>query len=100
MINSTMVKLPTQEWERIIQLGVDSHIEELELELVRATEKIRAFETKYHMTFERLERVGLPDNAGLEEHEDYVEWSSWEGYAAELTKKLNSLRALAEPNVR
>jgi len=96
MIDSTMVKLPAQDWERILQLGVGSHTKELEDELARALQNIHKFEAKYRMTFARLEEVGLPDNAGLEEHEDYVEWSSWEGYRLELESKLKNLRALGQ----
>ncbi len=100
MIELTGIKLPAQEWERIIQLGTDGHIKELEFELARSVKNIQTLETKYKMTFARLEEVGLPDNAGLEEHEDYVEWSSWEGYRAELNDKLDKLRALAQTNAR
>ncbi len=101
MINSTTIKLPAQEWERIIQLGVENHIKELESELERATEKVQAFEAKYKTTFPQLEKTGLPENGDIQEHEDYVEWSSWEGYLAEVKSKLTSLRALVEPsNVR
>ena len=96
MINSTAIKLSSEEWGRIIQLGIDSHIKELESELERAMTRIKEYETKYRMTFVRLNEVGLPDTAGLEEHEDYVEWSSWEGYIAELNTKLDNLHALAE----
>jgi hypothetical protein len=101
MINSSSIKLPPQEWERIIELGVENHIKELESELARTAEKIRAFEAKYKMSFAQLEAIGLPENSTTVEHEDYVEWSSWEGYLAELKSKLTSLRALVEPsNVR
>lgn len=94
MIDSTRIKLPVQDWERIFQLGVDSHAKELQSELARTLENIRRLETKYQMTFARLQQVGLPENAGREEHEDYVEWSSWEGYRLELEEKLANLRAL------
>ena len=94
MITATAVRLAPKEWERIIQLGADRHIEEVNSELDRAREKILEFETKYKMSFTRLEQVGLPDDAGLEEHEDYVEWSGWEGYAVELKEKLDNLQAL------
>ncbi len=100
MIESTGVKLPAQEWERIIQLGMDGHIKELESELARTIKNIQMLEVKYKMTFARLEEVGLPDNAGWKEHEDYVEWSSWEGYRTELNDKLDKLRALAQTNAR
>lgn len=101
MINSIAVRLPAQEWKHIFRLGVDEHIKELESELARATEKIKTFEAKYKMSFARLEQVGLPNNAGLEAHEDYVEWSSWEGYHVEIESKLDNLRSLVgNANVR
>lgn len=101
MINSTSIKLPPQEWERIIELGVENHIKELESELARTSERIQAFEAKYKMTLIRLEEAGLPENSTAIEHEDYVEWSSWDGYLTELKSRLASLRALVEhSNVR
>lgn len=77
-----------------MRLGVNRHTEELQGELARTLENIRHLETKYRMTFAHLQQVGLPENAGREEHEDYVEWSSWEGYRLELEEKLANLRAL------
>jgi hypothetical protein len=48
------------------------------------------------MTLEHLRRIGLPDNASMEMHADYVEWNSWEGYRVELQTKLERLRAILE----
>lgn len=96
MPNDAALKLPTTEWERIVRLGTERHVEELEAELQAARQHIAAFEQKYGLTFDRLQQVGLPDNAGLEAHEDYVEWSSWEGRAAELKRKLEELHAIVE----
>jgi hypothetical protein len=94
MINSTVIKLPAQEWERIIQLGIENHIRELELELARANERVADLEAQYKTTLKQLDEAGLPENAGLREHEDFVEWSSWESYRNELQAKLTNLRAL------
>lgn len=96
MLNHAAIKLPTKEWERIVRLGTERHLEELEAELQVARQYIAAFERKYGLTFDRLQQVGLPDDAGLEAHEDYVEWSSWEGRAAELKSKLEELQAIVE----
>ena len=94
MLNYSAVRLPSQEWEHIIRLGTERHAEELEGKLRIARAHIAEFERKYRMTFAQLQRVGLPDDAGLEAHEDYVEWSSLEGYAAELEGKLTELQTI------
>ncbi|MBM3133932.1 MAG: hypothetical protein FJZ89_01305 [Chloroflexi bacterium] len=96
MPDHAAVKLPTTDWERIVRLGTERHLEELEAELQVARQHIAAFERKYGLTFARLQQVGLPDDAGLEAHEDYVAWSSWEGRAAELKSKLEELQAIVE----
>ena len=71
-------------------------MEELEAKLQEARQHIATFEQKYGLTFARLQQAGLPDDANLEAHEDYVEWSSWEGRAAELKSKLEELQAIVE----
>jgi len=49
-----------------------------ESRLALAEYKIAAFERKYHTTLTRLRQDGLPDDASLEMHEDFVEWSGWQ----------------------
>jgi hypothetical protein len=97
MLTDSAVQLPTQVWQHIVQLGVERHIQELQDELGEVQQRIVEFERRYEMSFARLQEVGLPEDAGLEAHEDYVEWSSWEGYQAELRERLDKLRAVLEP---
>jgi hypothetical protein len=97
MLTDSAVQLPTQVWQHIVQLGVERHIQELQDELGEVQQRIAEFERRYGMSFARLQEVGLPEDAGLEAHEDYVEWSSWEGYQAELQERLDKLRAVLEP---
>lgn len=87
MLDQATVRLSSPEWARIIRLGTEQHRQELSAELRNARQRISELERKYSMSFSRLQKVGLPDDAGLEAHEDYVEWSSLEGYASELTQK-------------
>jgi hypothetical protein len=96
MANYIAVKLPTKEWDHIVKLGTESHIKEIEDQLREANQKCIEFEQRYGMTLEHLRRIGLPDNASMEMHADYVEWNSWEGYRVELQTKLESLRAILE----
>lgn len=97
METDRVVQLPTQVWEHIVQLGVERHIQELENKLEKAQQQIAEFERRFGMPFDRLQTVGLPEDAGLAAHEDYVEWSSWEGVRTELAEQLENLRALLEP---
>jgi len=97
MVTNSAIQLPTQVWQHIVQLGVERHAQELEDQLRETQQRIAEFEHQYGMSFARLQEVGLPEDAGLEAHEDYVEWSSWEGYQAELQERLKKLRAMLEP---
>jgi hypothetical protein len=92
MVNRFAVRLPIVEWERIVRLGTERHAEELEAELRAVRQQIAELEWKYGMPLKQLQQVGLPDDAGMEAHEDYVAWSSLEGYAAEPEQKLEGLR--------
>ena len=101
MLNYSAIRLPTQEWEHIVRLGTEQHAQELERELRTARTHIAELERKYTLTLAQLRRSGLPDDAGREAHEDYVEWSSLEGYAAELEVRLAGLRdIIGSPNAR
>jgi len=97
MTTNSAIQLPTQVWQHIIQLGVERHIQELDEQLREAQQRIEEFERRYGMSLARLQEVGLPEDAGLEEHEDYVEWSSWEGRRTELQEQREKLRAVLEP---
>jgi hypothetical protein len=94
MVTNSAIQLSTQVWQHIVQLGVERHIQELEEQLRETQQRIAEFEHQYGMSFARLQEVGLPEDAGLGAHEDYVEWSSWEGYQAELQERLEKLRAV------
>jgi len=38
---------------------------------------VRAYEEKYQTTYQELHETGLPDDASVEMHEDYIIWSHW-----------------------
>ena len=99
MLTDSAVQLPTQVWQHIVQLGVERHIQELEDQLAEAQQRIAEFERQYGMSFARLQEVGLPEHAGVDAHEDYVEWSSWDGYQVELWEGLEKLRCVEAYNV-
>jgi hypothetical protein len=90
----TPIKLPIQDWDRILQLGADSRTRELQDELNRAEQAIIEFEKRFGMSFANLEKTGLPANASFETHDAYIEWQSWEIRRADLQQRLATLHSL------
>lgn len=88
------IKLPIQDWDRILQLGADSRTRELRDELNRAEQAIAGFVKRFGMPFANLEVTGLPANANFETHDAYIEWQSWEIRRADLQKRLTTLQSL------
>lgn len=95
-IDSSVAALPPEEREKLTRYGALALTRELESRLTLARQKLAEFEHKYGMTLEQLDQVGLPDDAGLEEHEDWVEWSSWQSTYDEAAAVLSSLRVILE----
>jgi hypothetical protein len=95
-VTNSAIQLPTQIWQHIVQLGVERHIQEVEEQLEEAQQRIAQFEGRFGLSLARLQEVGLADDADLQAHEAYVEWSSWEGYREELQERLEKLRAMLE----
>lgn len=90
----TPIKLPIQDWDRILQLGADSRTRELQDELNRAEQAVAEFEKRPGMSLANLEKEGLPANSSFETHDAYIEWQSWEIRRADLQKRLTTLRTL------
>jgi chromosome segregation ATPase len=97
MTTSNVIRLSAQEWQRIVQLGVERQIQELQEQLAEAQQEIAQFERRFGTSFARLQETGLPEDASMEAHEDYVEWSSWEGRQADLQEQLETLHVLLRP---
>ena len=93
-LSFTPIKLPIQDWDRILQLGADNRVRELQEELKRAEQAIAKFEARFGMSLAKLEKAGLPTHADFETHEAYIEWHSWETRRADLQKRLTTLRSL------
>jgi hypothetical protein len=95
-IETSVSALPLEEQEKLARYGALVLAREMEGRLELAKRKLAEFERKYGMNLDRLNQVGLPENAGREEHEDWVEWSSWQGTQEETLEVLNHLRAILE----
>jgi hypothetical protein len=75
---SSLATLIPEARQRLVELGAPLLVTEAEGQLALAERKIKAFERKYGVTLAQLRRIGLPDDASMEMHEDFVEWSGWE----------------------
>lgn len=82
--------------QRLIELGAPLLLTEIEGRLALAERKIQAFEEKYGSTLAQLRRDGLPDDASIETHEDFIEWSGWQCTLEEARQILSSLESFLE----
>lgn len=64
--------------QRLVELGAPLLITEAEGRIALAERKVATFERKYNTTFEHLQEAGLPDDASIEVHEDFIEWAGWQ----------------------
>jgi hypothetical protein len=78
--------------QRLIELGAPLLLTDMEARSALAERKIRAFERKYKTTLVKLQREGLAEDANMDIHEDFVEWSGWERTREEAGQIVASLR--------
>ena len=91
-----LVKLAPEAQKRLVEFGAPLLLTEAEGRLALAERKITAFEQKYGTTLAQLRQDGLPDDASVEMHEDFVAWSGWQRTYAESSQILASLKLLLE----
>jgi len=82
--------------QRLIEFGAPLLLTEAEGRLALAERKITAFERKYETTLTQLGQDGLPDDASVEMHEDFIEWSGWQRTCEEASQIRASLEPLLE----
>ena len=85
--------------QRLVELGAPLLLTETEGRLALAERKIAAFERKYHTTIARLRRDGLPDDASMDMHEDFVEWSGWQATREDAARILAALPMAQETSL-
>jgi hypothetical protein len=95
-IEASLAALPPSERERVALYGARLLSTEMESRLALAARELARLESKYRITFSRLQETGLPQNAGLEAHEDYVEWSGWQATYEETSQILEILQRILE----
>ncbi|WP_045217473.1 hypothetical protein [Desulfonatronovibrio magnus] len=90
-IESRFLSLTQEEKTAVITHGVALRISDLKNRLFLAESKVRSFEEKYQTTLDDLEARGLPDDADMDMHEDYIMWHHWTDEAANTKNKLKDL---------
>ena len=91
--------LPPAEREAVISHGVALRLSDLKKRLFLAESKVRQLEEKYGATLNRIEKEGLPDNADVHMHEDYIMWRHWFGVAEKTRSDILLLEKIAERGV-
>jgi hypothetical protein len=84
---------------RLVEFGAPLLLTEAEGRLALAERKVKAFEQKYGTTLAQLRLNGLPDDASMEVHEDFIEWSGWQRSREEASQILASLQHLLEKSL-
>jgi hypothetical protein len=91
-----LTELAPEVRQRLVEFGAPLLLTEAEGRLALAEQKIKAFEQAYGMTLAQLRRNGLPDDATIEMHEDFIEWSGWQRTREEVSQILACVRRLLE----
>jgi len=82
--------------QRLVEFGAPLLLTDAEGRLTLAERKIKAFERKYGTTLTQLLQDGLPDDASMEMHEDFIEWSGWQRTYEEAGQVLASLKKVSD----
>lgn len=88
--------IPQKELTSILKQGVILRLPYLESRLAQAQENIKIFEQKYHAKLAAFKNNGLPENAGYEMHEDFIEWEYWDDVVNENKNTVDRLKKFIE----
>ena len=91
-----IAELPANEIINILRQGSVLRLPYLEERLRLAQTRLHCFETTYATTFEQLMTRGLPDDAGVQAHEDFIEWEYWHDTLQETADIVKNIRKILE----
>ena len=92
----SLAELVPEARRRLVEFGAPLLLTEAEGRLALAEQKVSSFERKYGTTLIQLRRNGLPDDASMEMHEDFIEWSGWQRTYEEASQTIASVKPLLE----
>ena len=91
-----MADIPTAELACIVKQGAILRLPYLEGRLLQARGHVKRLSEKYQTPVETLKSQGLPEDAGYETHEDFIEWEYWDDVLRETETVVRSIKALLE----
>lgn len=93
-LEQTFFQLNSQQRADIIYHGATLRLSELKKRRFLAQSKLHEFETKYGQSLAQVESAGLPEDASLEMHEDYVLWCHWDQEVNTTAEEIRRLEPL------
>lgn len=94
LYEQTFSTLPREEQVAVLSYGSSLRLLDLRKRLSLAQSKIREFEARYGSSLLELDAQGLPDNADVAMHEDFILWHHWEEVAEEAHRTIQVLEAI------
>ena len=95
-VERTFLSLPGEEREAIISLGAALRLSYLRKRLFLAESKVLYFKERYGATLAQLDVEGLPDDADVEMHEDFIMWHHWAEVINKIRKDIASIEKIAQ----
>jgi len=89
-----LADLPQKELAAIFKQGAVLRLPYLEGRLLKAEREIQLFKKKHKTSLAKLKSSGLPDNAGHEMHEDFIEWEYWDDVLTETKETIVQIKKL------
>jgi hypothetical protein len=96
VIQDTFQRLGPKRQLEIIYHGAALRLSDLNKRYFLAQSKVQAYEERYQTTLAVLDAQGLPDDASVEMHEDYILWHHWHTVVGETQAEVDQLRPLVE----
>lgn len=90
------LNLPEEEKDLIVENGARYRILEFEHKLKKIESEIAKLEKSFGHSFEKLERIGLPDDADYKAHENYLDLKALVYGRLEIQEKIKALKELFE----
>ena len=94
LIHSAFQALAQDQQLDIITHGATLRLNDLNKRLFLAQSKVKVYEERYRTTLSILDSEGLPDNATIEMHEEYILWHHWNSVIMEISRLIADLTPL------
>ena len=95
-IQDTFQRLGPERQLEIIYHGAALRLNELNQRYFLAQSKVHAYEEQYQTTLTVLDVQGLPNDASIEMHEEYIMWHHWTTVTNETQAAIAQLLPLVE----